>query len=153
MFFSCLGGIYVVPGVILRKIGTQNTIKLFSRDIPYSFDASKKITPIPRWLSLIGYNFKISLINTIRRKGEFKRYLVVFCIIALIIFTLGLGSTVLRSSSQEWIAKSQGTNIIVIGHEDVIQNYASMYSMFSSPEIIINENDIDFLDQPFKGEQ
>ena len=146
LFFSCLAGIYIVPGVILRKIGTQNTMKLFSRDIPYSFDASKKPTPIPRWLSLIGYNFKISLINTIRRKGEFKRYIIIFSIISLIIFTLGLGSTVLRSSSQEWIAKSQGTNIIAIGHNDVIQNYVSMYSMFSSPDIIISEYDIDFLD-------
>ncbi|NVM18054.1 MAG: FtsX-like permease family protein [Candidatus Lokiarchaeota archaeon] len=149
LFFSCLGGIYIVPGVILRKIGTQNTIKLFSRDISYSYDASKKLSSIPRWLSSIGYNFKISIINTIRRKGEFKRYLIVFSLISLIIFTLGLGSSVLRNSSQEWIAKSQGTDIIAIGHKDVIQNYTLMYSMFSSPEIIINENDIDFLDPNF----
>ena len=146
LFFSCLGGIYIVPGVILRKIGTQNTIKLFSRDIPYSYDASKKLSSVPRWLSSIGYNFKISIINTIRRKGEFKRYLIVFSIISLIIFTLGLGSIVLSNSSKEWIAKSQGSDIIAIGHRDVIQNYTLMYSMFSSPEIIITENDIDFFD-------
>ncbi len=146
LFFSCFAGIYIVPGVILRKIGTQNTIKLFSKDISYSYDASKKFSQVPRWLSLIGYNFKISVINTIRRKGEFKRYLAVFCIISLIIFTLGLGSSVLRSSSQEWVAKSQGRDVIAIGHRDVIQNYTSMYSMFSSPEIIVTKNDIDFLD-------
>ncbi len=146
LFFSCLGGIYIVPGVLLRKIGTQNTIKLFSRDISYNYDASKKLTSIPRWLSSIGYNFKISIINTIRRKGEFKRYIIVFSIISLIIFTLGLGSSVLSNSSQEWIAKSQGTDVIAIGHRNVIQNYTSMYSMFSSPEIIITENDIDFFD-------
>ncbi|GAH52351.1 unnamed protein product, partial [marine sediment metagenome] len=146
LFFSCLGGIYVVPGVILRKIGTQNTIKLFSKDIPYSYDASKKLTIIPRWLSSIGYHFKISIINTIRRKGEFKRYLIVFSIISLIIFTLGLGSSVLGNSSQVWIEKSQGTDVIAIGHRDVIQNYTLMYDMFSSPDIIITENNIDFLD-------
>jgi len=146
LFFSCIGGIYVVPGVVLRKIGTQNTIKLFSKDIPYSYDASKKLTIVPRWLSSIGYNFKISVINTIRKKGEFKRFLIVFSIISLIIFTLGLGSSVLRNSSQEWIEKSQGTDVIAIGHWDVIQNYTLMYDMFSSPDIIITENDIDFLD-------
>jgi len=146
LFFSCLGGIYVVPGVVLRKIGTQNTIKLFSKDIPYSYDASKKLTIVPRWLSSIGYNFKISIINTIRRKGEFKRYLIVFSIISLIIFTLGLGSIVLRNSSQEWIEKSQGSDVIAIGHWDVIQNYTLMYDMFSSPDIIITEKNIDFLD-------
>jgi ABC-type antimicrobial peptide transport system permease subunit len=146
LFFSCLGGIYIVPGVILRKIGTQNTIKLFSRDISFSYDASKKFSAVPRWLSLIGYNFKMSIINTIRRKGEFKRYLIVFSIISLIVFTLGLGSSVLRNSSQEWIAKSQGTDVIAIGHNRVIQNYTSMYSMFSNPEIIIAKEDIDFLD-------
>lgn len=149
LFFSCLGGIYVVPGVILRKIGTQNTIKLFSRDISYNYDASKKLSPVPRWLSIIGYNFKISIINTIRRKGEFKRYLIVFSIISLIIFTLGLGSSVLRTSSKEWIAKSQGTDLIAIGHRDIIQNYTLMYSMFSSPETIITENDINFLNQNY----
>ena len=149
LFFSCIGGIYVVPGVVLRKIGTQNTIKLFSKDIPYSYDASKKLTIIPRWLSSIGYNFKISIINTIRRKGEFKRYLIVFSIISLIIFTLGLGSSVLGNSSQEWIAKSQGTDVIAIGHRDVIQNYTLMYNMFSSPDIIITENNIDFLDSNY----
>ena len=146
LFFSCFAGIYIVPGVILRKIGTQNTIKLFSKDISYSYDASKKFSLVPRWLSLIGYNFKISVINTIRRKGEFKRYLVVFTIISLIVFTLGLGSSVLRSSSQEWIAKSQGRDVIAIGHKHVIQNYSLMYSMFSNPEISITEDDLDFLD-------
>jgi ABC-type lipoprotein release transport system permease subunit len=146
LFFSCLGGIYIVPGVFLRQIGTQNTIQLFSRDIPYSYDASKKFSPFPRWLSLIGYNFKISIINTIRRKGEFKRYLIVFSLISLIIFTLGLGSNVLNTSSQEWIAKSQGRDVIAIGHKRVIQNYTLMYSMFSNPNIIVNESDIDFLD-------
>ena len=146
LFFSCLVGIYIVPGVILRKIGVQNTIKLFSKDISYSYDASKKFSLVPRWLSLLGFNFKISVINTIRRKGEFKRYLVVFSIISLIIFTLGLGSSVLRSSSQEWVAKSQGRDVIAIGHKNLIQNYTSMYSMFSSPEIIVTKNDIDFLD-------
>jgi ABC-type antimicrobial peptide transport system permease subunit len=145
LFFSCLGGIYIVPGVILRKLGNQNTIKLFSKDIPYKYDASGGFTLVPKWLSSIGFNFKISVINTIRRKGEFKRYLIVFSVISLVIFTLGLGNIVLSNSSQEWIRKSQGEDIIAIGHRDVIQNYTSMYSMFSNPDVIINENSIDFL--------
>ncbi len=145
LFFSCLGGIYFVPGVILRKLGNQNTIKLFSKDIPYNYDASRGYTFIPKWLSSIGFNFKISVINTLRRKGEFKRYLIVFSVISLVIFTLGLGNIVLSNSSQEWIRKSQGEDIIAIGHRDVIQNYSLMYSMFSNPDIIITENSIDFL--------
>lgn len=145
LFFSCLGGIYFVPGVILRKLGNKNTIKLFSKDIPYNYDASRGYTLVPKWLSSIGFNFKISVINTIRRKGEFKRYLIVFSVISLVIFTLGLGNIVLSNSSQEWIGKSQGEDIIAIGHRDVIQNYTLMYSMFSNPDIIINENSLDFL--------
>ena len=145
LFFSCLGGIYFVPGVILRKLGNKNTIKLFSKDIPYNYDASRGYTLVPKWLSSIGFNFKISVINTIRRKGEFKRYLIVFSVISLVIFTLGLGNIVLSNSSQEWIGKSQGEDIIAIGHRDIIQNYTLMYSMFSNPDIIINENSLDFL--------
>ena len=149
LFISCFAGIFLFTGVVLRKIGTQNTIKLFSRDIPSNYDASKKLTTIPKWLSLIGYNFKISVLNTLRRKGEFKRYLVVFTIISLIIFTLGLGSTVLTNSSQEWIKKSQGTNIIAIGHKDVLQNYTLMYGMFSNPDILVTQKDIDFLNPDY----
>ena len=130
---------------MLRKLGTQNTIKLFSKDIPSDYDASKKLSIIPKWLSLIGYNVKISVLNTLRRKGEFKRYLIVFTTISLIIFSLGLGSTVLQNSSQEWIKKSQGTNIVAIGHKDVLQNYTTMYEMFSNPDILVTQNDIDFL--------
>ncbi|GAH24299.1 unnamed protein product, partial [marine sediment metagenome] len=62
LFFSCLGGIFFVPGVILRKLGNQNTIKLFSKDIPYNYDASRGFTLVPKWLSSIGFNFKISVI-------------------------------------------------------------------------------------------
>jgi len=145
LFISCFVGIYLFPGVVLRKLGTQNTIKLFSRDIPYNYDASKKLTTIPKWLSSIGYNVKISVLNTLRRRGEFKRYLIVFTIISLIIFTLGLGSIVLKTSSQEWIKKSQGTNIVAIGHKDVLQNYTLMYDMFSNPDILVTQDDIDFL--------
>jgi ABC-type antimicrobial peptide transport system permease subunit len=149
LFILCLVGIYLFPGVVLRKLGTRNTIKLFSRDIPYNYDASKKLTTIPKWLSLMGYNVKISVLNTLRRRGEFKRYLIVFTIISLIIFTLGLGSIVLKTSSQGWIKKSQGTNIVAIGHKDVLQNYTKMYDMFSNPDILVTQNDIDFLNPDY----
>ncbi|MHA1485824.1 MAG: FtsX-like permease family protein [Promethearchaeota archaeon] len=149
LFILCLVGIYLFPGVVLRKLGTRNTIKLFSRDIPYNYDASKKLTTIPKWLSLMGYNVKISVLNTLRRRGEFKRYLIVFTLISLIIFTLGLGSIVLKTSSQGWIKKSQGTNIVAIGHKDVLQNYTKMYDMFSNPDILVTQNDIDFLNPDY----
>jgi len=149
LFFSCLGGIFIVPGYIIRKIGNQKIVKTLSKDIPYNFDASKPLTFIPRWLSLIGFNFKISVINTLRRKGEFKRYLIVFSIISLIIFTLALGVFLLSTSSQEWVRKSQGENIIVIGHREVVEKYALMYSMFSDPDLSINYSGLDLLESEF----
>ena len=149
LFISCILGIFFISGVVLRKLGTQNTVKLFSRDIPSNYDASKKLTAIPRWLSLLGYNFKMSVLNTLRRRGEFKRYLIVFTTISLIVFTLGLGSAVLQNSSQEWIRKSQGTNIVAVGHKDVLQNYTLMYDMFSNPDILVTQNDIDFLNPSY----
>jgi ABC-type antimicrobial peptide transport system permease subunit len=44
LFFSCIGGIFIVPGYILRRIGSQKIVKTFSKDIPYSYDASKSLT-------------------------------------------------------------------------------------------------------------
>jgi len=149
LFFSCMGGIFIVPGYILRKIGNQKIVRTFSKDIPYTYDASKGLSFIPKWISLIGLNFKTSVINTIRRKGEFKRYMIVFSIISVIIFTLSIGIFVLNSSSQQWIRKSQGENILAIGHKDVIQNYSLMYSMFSDPTLMINCDEINFLNSQY----
>ncbi len=144
LFTSCFFGIFFISGYSLRRIGRENVVKTFSKDIPYNYDASKNIQFIPKWLSSLGINIKQSIINTLRRKSEFRRYLIIFSLICLIIFTLGLGTVVLRTSSEEWIHKSQGENIIIIGHEDVIQNYSTMYEMFSDPRISINETDINF---------
>ncbi len=149
LFFSCLGGIFIVPGYILRKIGNQKIVKNFSKDIPYNYNASKDLTFIPKWLSLINLNFKMSVINSIRRKGEFKRYIIVFSIISLIIFTLGLGTIVLYTSSYEWVRKSQTDNLILIGHKDVVQNYSLMYEMFQNPAIFIDNTSINFLQEDY----
>ncbi|MBY8989114.1 MAG: FtsX-like permease family protein [Candidatus Lokiarchaeota archaeon] len=149
LFTSCFFGIFFISGYSLRRIGRENVVKSFSKDIPHNYDASKNIQFIPKWLSSLGINIKQSIINTLRRKSEFKRYLIVFSLICLIIFTLGLGTVVLRTSSEEWIHKSQGENIIIIGHEDVIQNYSMMFEMFSDPRIFINETDINFTNSKY----
>ncbi|MFW9951837.1 MAG: FtsX-like permease family protein, partial [Candidatus Thorarchaeota archaeon] len=148
-FIICILGIYFVPGVLLRKIGNQNIISSFSKDIPYDYDASKGLRFVPKWLSKLGYNFKISIINTIRRKGEFKRYLIVFSVISLILFTLTLGAFVLSNSSQEWVKKSQNEDIVIIGHQEVISNYTLMYNMFSNPNIFITNTCINLLDSRY----
>ncbi|TFG14721.1 MAG: ABC transporter permease [Promethearchaeota archaeon] len=149
LFFSCMAGIFVVPGYILRRIGNQKIVRSFSKDIPYDYSASKGIKFIPKWISSIGLNFKISVINTIRKKGEFKRYLVVFSIISIILFTLGLGTIVLYTSSYNWVKKSQPENLIVIGHQDVIHNYSLMYEMFQNPDILVENGSINFLQQHY----
>ncbi|MFX1340741.1 MAG: ABC transporter permease, partial [Promethearchaeota archaeon] len=92
---------------------------------------------------------KIAIINTSRRKNEFIRFFIIFSLIFLIIFTLGLGVFVLNTSSQEWIKKSQGENIVVIGHEDVVDKYSDMYKMFSDPSISVDEDDINFTDSKY----
>lgn len=144
LFTACFLGVIVFPGLLLIRMGKKNIIKSFSRDIPYDYNASKGLKFIPKWLSQIGFNLKMSVVNTIRRKGEFQRYLVLFSIIFLIIFTSGLGTVVLGTSTREWIHKSQGDNIIVIGHQDTLNYYSQMYQMFSNPEISITQDDINF---------
>jgi len=149
IFFSCIIGIFLITGYVLRKIGRQKIISTFSKDIPFNYDASRQIKFIPKWLTSIGFNIKISVVNTLRKKGEFKRYLIVFSIIGLMIFTLGLGTIVLRISSQEWIHKSQGENIVILGHQDVIYNYSLMYKMFSDPSLFIDETSINFTEPSY----
>ena len=149
LFVSCFFSIYVITGYTLRKIGKEKIMKTFSKDIPYDYNALKKIQFIPKWLSSFGMNIKMSILNTLRRKGEFRRYLVVFSLISLIIFTLGLGTIVLKTSSEEWIHKSQNDNIVIFGHQEVIYNYSLMYQMFSNPEILIGSDTINFTDSKY----
>ena len=149
LFASCFFGIYFITGYTIRKIGKEKLMKTFSKDIPYNYNALRKPQFIPKWLSSLGTNIKISIINTLRRKGEFRRYLIVFSLISLIIFTLGLGTIVLKTSSEEWIHKSQGENIVIFGHQEVIYNYSLMYQMFSNPEILIDTNTINFTDSKY----
>jgi len=149
LFFCCILGIFFITGYTLRKIGRQNIINTFSKDIPYDYNASKQIKFIPKWLVSIGFNMKMAVVNTLRKKGEFRRYLLTFSIIGLVIFTLGLGTIVLKTSTQEWIHKSQNENIIIIGHIDVLNNYSSMYRMFSEPNLLIEESNINFLESNY----
>ncbi len=145
LFFSCLIGIVVITGYKVKKIGRQNIIKTFSKEIPYDFDASKDLKKVPKWLSKYGFNLKIALINTARRKGEYNRYLVIFSFIFLLIFTLGLGILVVNSSTREWINDSQGDHVLVFGHEDIVESYSQMYEMFSDPSINVSKDEINFL--------
>ncbi|MFX1233516.1 MAG: FtsX-like permease family protein [Promethearchaeota archaeon] len=149
LFISCLIGIFLVPGYILRKFGNEKIVKSFSKGIPYDYNAAKPLTTIPRWLSRIGFNFKISILNTIRRKGEFKRYFILFSILSLIILTLTLGTSVLGTSAREWVNKSQGKNVIAVGHKQVLYNYTLMYGMFSNPSSLVESDNIDFLEHEY----
>ncbi|MHA1669831.1 MAG: FtsX-like permease family protein [Promethearchaeota archaeon] len=149
LFLSSILGIFFVPGAIIRKLANRSAVKIFSKGIPFNYDASKSISFIAKWISTLGFNFKISVLNSLRRKGEYKRFLLVFSIISVIIFTLGLGTFVLSQSAQNWVQKAQGSNLIVIGHENVIQQYALMYEMFSDPSIIVKTDTIDFLDSQY----
>lgn len=146
---ACLIGIFLIPGQFLRKIGSEKVSRALSKDIKHNYNASKKLTTIPRWLISLGYNLKMAVLNSIRQKTRFLRYLVVFSLIILTIFTLGLGSIVINSSSQSWIHKSQGENVLAIGHQDVTSNYSMMYQMFSDSQIAVQENSVNFTKEKY----
>lgn len=145
IFFSDLLGVYFIAGAILRKVGQENIIKLFSKDIPYNLVLSKPKSFIKsRYLSL-----KIAINNLKRRRSDYRRYTIIFSTLILIIFTLSTGNLMLNHNSREWIHKSQDDNIIVIGHENVINNYSRMYEMFSNPNICVTKEDIQFTNHNF----
>lgn len=143
-FFLTLFAVYVISGYVLRKITQQKIQWIFSKDIQHDFDAQKTLTLIPRWLSRFGFNLKIAITNLIRRKGEFKRFLILFGTLMTLIFTLTIGVFVLTSSAENWISRSQGNNLIVIGHRDVVYNYSLMYQKFSDLNIDTNEPKFNF---------
>ncbi len=144
IFLICLFAIYLYTGRVIRKLGNGPLIKSFGSNISATINSAKPLDSIPRWLSSIGLSFKISLINTLRKKKEYRRYLISLTLILLILFTLSLGSLVLNESTRKWINKAQGDNVIIIGHKDVIYHYSLMYAMFSDPQLVITDQNIDF---------
>ena len=149
LLLSCLAGILVVTGYKLRQLGKENIIKSFSKDIRFDYDGSAGLTFLLLWLSKRGFNLKTAIVNTVRRRGEYRRYILIFSIIFMIIFTLGLGTIVLNTSSQEWIRRAQGENVVLIGHAEAVDYYSQMYEMFSDPSIEITKDDIDFTDSKY----
>ncbi|TFF92520.1 MAG: FtsX-like permease family protein, partial [Promethearchaeota archaeon] len=135
LFFSCAIASIMLPGFQLRSMGRKPVINSFSEDIPAGYNLSSPLKLVPKWISCLGLNVKYAILNLTRKKGKFKRFFIIFFLISLILFTLGLGAIVLNSSSSNWINKAQGNNIIVIGHNDVLNNYSSMYRMFSEPSV------------------
>ncbi len=144
LFLSCLIATIMIPSLFLMKLGKKNITHSFSKGIPLDYDASFKVKYIPKFFSRISYNLKIAVSNTIRRKGDFNRYLIVLSITYSIIFTIFLGAFVLSNSSRAWIHASQGENVVAIGHQDTLAYYSLMYEMFSNPNIIVESNDINF---------
>jgi ABC-type antimicrobial peptide transport system permease subunit len=138
----------IVAAIYLERIGKKSIIQTLSTDVSYHFTA-ERLKYLPKWLSTLGRSVKYSLLNIKRRKGKFKQYFVIFFIILIIIFTISLGSLVLRKTSRTWINKAQGEDIIMIGHKDVLIAYANMYSMFSNPDLLIHKYLIDFTDEKY----
>ena len=144
LFIGCFCATLIVPGLVLIKLGKKNIIRSFAKDIPDDYDASRKLMLIPKFFSRIGLNLKMAVSNTIRRKGDFNRYLIVFSVIYSIIFSICLGTLVLSTSSQAWIHASQDDNIVAIGHKDTLYYYSLMYEMFSNPNIMVEGDDVNF---------
>ncbi|MBD3195742.1 MAG: FtsX-like permease family protein [Candidatus Lokiarchaeota archaeon] len=149
LFLICLAGVFLISGWSLRKIGNKKVIRTLSHDIPFDYDTSKNFKLIPKWLTRLGYNVKISVINTIRKKGKFRRYILIFTFISLILFTIGFSALTVYSSAESWVKDSQGDNIYAIAHDDVLEEYTDMYEMFSNPNLLVDQNDINFTDSKY----
>jgi len=149
LFFSCAIASIMLPGFQLRSIGRKPVINSFSEDIPADYNVSSPLKLVPKWISSFGLNVKYAILNLTRKKGKFKRFFLIFFLISLILFTLGLGAMVLNSSSSNWINKAQGNNIIVIGHNDVVNSYSSMYRMFSDPTVFVDEDAVNFTNSQY----
>ncbi len=142
LLIACLIGIYFIPGYFLRRLNTKNLVNSFSKDIPHNYNAAKRPFFIIRWLLRISFSFKIAVINTIRKRGEFRRYLIGFFVISLFLFSLGLGTIILHNSTTQWVNKAQGEHILVVGDENLLELYEKMYESFSNPDI--NDITLDF---------
>lgn len=144
----CSIGIYFITGTKLRKMGLKKVSDNLSGDLTFQ-SSTRRLISIPNWVYKIGPNLKIAITNIKRRKKEFIQNFFVFGFICVILITIGVGIINIRQNSREWVNRAQGNNIYVIGHEDLVIKYSSMYTVFSDPSSTIEPEDIEFTESRY----
>ncbi|MBN2156338.1 MAG: ABC transporter permease [Candidatus Lokiarchaeota archaeon] len=130
--------VFLINGYELWKISMKNYASIALGDIPKNIDIQFK-NFIPK--NKLGARIKLALRNLTRKRKSFYRVLITSILTLSIIVTLTTSVFIISSTTIQSIRGAQGNNVIVMGHEDVVNHYIERYEEFSNSDLIFTNND------------
>ncbi|MHA1727781.1 MAG: FtsX-like permease family protein [Promethearchaeota archaeon] len=131
----------LVNGYELRLISEKKYAKISTGDISSGYSAVGGLRMIPKIISKLGLKAKISISNLTRKKKGFYRILIMNALSMIILLTLTTGGIVVGNTIKGQISGAQWNGSILIGHLDVLDNYARRYEEFSDSSLNFNNTE------------
>ncbi|MBD3350001.1 MAG: FtsX-like permease family protein [Candidatus Lokiarchaeota archaeon] len=141
---------YFVNGRELRKISDKKYAEISSGDIKSGYSAVGGLQLIPKFIANLGFKVKIAVTNLTRKKKQFYRTLLTVALSLSILTTLVTGIATVGNSLKAQIKGAQGENILILGHQDLINTYQQRYEEFSNPTLTFTNQEYDFLDSQYQ---
>ncbi|MHA1819528.1 MAG: FtsX-like permease family protein [Promethearchaeota archaeon] len=142
---------YIVNGFEIWRKGSKRYAQISSGDIINGYSAISDLKMIPKYLAKINMKTKMAVINLLRKKKDFFRFLIMTSLAITIIVINATSGYIIGHSLKESIHGAQGDNVIIIGNTDLITKYSMGYEAFSNSSINVDGliNDSDFLNDDY----
>jgi ABC-type antimicrobial peptide transport system permease subunit len=100
-----------------------------------------------RWIpSRLGLTFKISLRSLARRRSQTVQIVMCLSMITTLMTLSIFGGMVAKETTQNYIERAIGRNVVLIAEAEMAEQYASLLSRFFEPK---EAKSIDYLDQDY----
>ncbi len=120
-FISCtLIGVRSIRKTVLMNSATAIS-SLREEDVSYSESFLSQIN--------FGLSLKIVFRNILRRRWEALRTIISLTFIIMFVTTLTVGGAIANFTTQHYVSRAIGSNVLLIGHPDIIQKYTISLTM------------------------
>lgn len=135
-----LAAIYIFAGYYSAQKPIYDTVQE-SPSLALNPDVGSKVTKTG-FLDSFGLAFRVAAKGTGRRIRGTRRTVISLFLSFTIASLLWMGGGVVETTSQSYLMRSMGTNVIAIGNSNLLDQYYDAYSLYGTP---LN-NSFDFLE-------
>lgn len=135
-----LATIYIIAGYYSAQKPIYDTVQE-SPSLALNPDVGSKVTKVG-FLDSFGLAFRVAAKGTGRRIRGTRRTVISLFLSFTIASLLWMGGGVVETTSQSYLMRSMGTNVIAIGNSNLLDQYYDAYSLYGIP---LNDS-FDFLE-------
>jgi len=126
-----LAAIYIVTGYFSAQKPIYDTVQE-SPSLALNPDVGSKVTKTG-FLDSFGLAFRVAAKGTGRRIRGTRRTTISIFLSFTIASLLWIGGGVVETTSQSYMMRSMGTNVVAIGNSDLLDQYYDAYSLYGTP--------------------